>query len=347
MTAPTAMRAGRRPRARAAARALLARRLAPLVALAALVAGCAGARRDPSPGRVEIAITFDDLPRWRRDGAVSSPAATSREIARVLRRHRVPPSYGFMIGRPLEELEDLAALTAWVNGGQLLGNHTFSHRFVRSDAEIPAYLADVAANEPLLAILAGDSDWKVFRFPYLREPADETSRLALRDELATRGYRIADVTVDFWDYAWNAPFVRCSRKGDARAVAALTHTFVEYALAFLRWSDGAAQRSLGRRIPHVLLLHLGAIDAAALDALLTAYESKARVRWIPLERALADPAYRIPRDPSGQRPTAAGRRAAWRSAGFHERLVARPEAGRAPPLPYPPVPLPLLDALCR
>lgn len=317
-----------------------------LLAIAALVAGCVGAR--PAPGsRIEIAITFDDLPRWRRDGSVSGPAAMSREIADVLRRHRVPPSYGFMIGRPLENLEDLEALNAWVTGGQLLGNHTFSHAFVRSGAEIPTYLADVAANEPLLAILAGDSDWKVFRFPYLREPADETSRLELRHELTARGYRIADVTIDFWDYAWNAPFVRCSQRGDARAAAALTATFVDYALAFLRWSDGAVRRSLGRRIPHVLLLHFGAIDAAALDALLTAYENKARVRWISLERALADPAYQLPPATSGRRPTAAGRRTAWRSIAFHERLVAGPEAGRIPPLPYPPVPLPLLDALCR
>ena len=40
----------------------------------------------------------------------------------------------------------------------------------------------------------------------------------------------------------------------------------------------------------MLLLHIGAADADALDALLSAYE-KEGVRWIPLAKALADPFY--------------------------------------------------------
>ena len=40
----------------------------------------------------------------------------------------------------------------------------------------------------------------------------------------------------------------------------------------------------------MLLLHAGAADADAIDALLTAYEAEG-VRWIGLRAALADPFY--------------------------------------------------------
>jgi peptidoglycan-N-acetylglucosamine deacetylase len=45
---------------------------------------------------------------------------------------------------------------------------------------------------------------------------------------------------------------------------------------------------LGRDVAHVLLLHIGAADAAAIDSLLTAYEQHG-VKWIGLEQALTDP----------------------------------------------------------
>lgn len=58
----------------------------------------------------------------------------------------------------------------------------------------------------------------------------------------------------------------------------------------LRWSDEAASRVWGRRIPHVLLLHVGAFDAVMIEALLDAYE-EAGVEWVALDEALEDPVY--------------------------------------------------------
>ena len=43
-------------------------------------------------------------------------------------------------------------------------------------------------------------------------------------------------------------------------------------------------------VPQVLLLHAGAADADAIDALLTAFEAEG-ARWVSLRAALADPFY--------------------------------------------------------
>jgi hypothetical protein len=125
---------------------------------------------------------------------------------------------------------------------------------------------------------------------------------------------------------------------------ALSTTYVDYGLLLLRWADAAARRELGRRIPQVLLLHAGAMDEATLDALLTAYERILHVRWIPLERALADAAYRLERTGA---PRARPRHDGWRSIGFQERLVTTAPDPRSPPPPHPVVPIALLDAMCR
>lgn len=46
----------------------------------------------------------------------------------------------------------------------------------------------------------------------------------------------------------------------------------------------------GHDVPQILLLQIGAADADAIDALLTAYEAEG-VRWVGLRAALADPFY--------------------------------------------------------
>lgn len=86
-------------------------------------------------------------------------------------------------------------------------------------------------------------------------------------------------------------YVRCLEQRDRQSQEAIRSTFLAEARSKLRWSDEEARAILGRPIPHILPLHLGAIDADAMDALLTDYE-RMGVRWISLDEALADPCMR-------------------------------------------------------
>jgi peptidoglycan/xylan/chitin deacetylase (PgdA/CDA1 family) len=247
-------------------------------------------------------------------------------------RHHVPRVYGF-VNSGRAEPGDRAALEAWVAAGHPLGNHTAHHPSLGT-VGIEAYLADVDAGEPLLAELLGPGQervWKVFRYPYLWQGTDVPSRLALRKSLVERHYRIAEVTIDFEDWAYNRPYVRCLARGDLDGVAALEATFLDAAVSQLRWADDTMRRLVGRPVPQVLLLHAGAFDAHILDRLLTEYE-KAGVRWIPLDEALQDPVYQREPDPPRS----------WRAELPVQMVRSRQIQG----FPFPPSAGPLLERTC-
>jgi len=126
-----------------------------------LLSACSHPGVVPARAPIEMAITFDDLPRAGPDIPGMSRLRIHREILAVLRKHAVPQAYGFINGKGAEDADGRAALEAWVAAGYPLGNHTYSHR---TPEELPAYLADLHRNEPLLReLLPGPEDrWKVF-----------------------------------------------------------------------------------------------------------------------------------------------------------------------------------------
>jgi peptidoglycan/xylan/chitin deacetylase (PgdA/CDA1 family) len=288
-----------------------------------------------TPARIDVAITVDDLPEHGPLVPGQSRLAIHQAFLAAFHAHHVPPVYGFVVGAGLEKHpEDRAALDAWVAAGNLLGNHTRTHPDLKATS-VDAYLADADANEPLLAELshgAGDRTWKVFRYPYLQEGTDLASRMRIREHLVGRGYRLAEVTIDFYDWAYNEPYARCLDKRDERAIAALKRSYLEDASALLHWSDDAARALVGRPIAHVLLLHIGVFDALVLGDLLALYE-KEGVRFISLDEAMADPIYADePRAPKG-----------WEGT-----LLSQVQEARGVTSPVePPLPEGLLDALCR
>lgn len=240
-----------------------------------------------------MAITVDDLPHHGGDTPTSRLAIHQSMIA-TFARHRVPPVYGFVNARALEKHPDEEeALRAWVAAGNPLANHTYSHTDAKAVPEA-TFLADVDANEPILRRLMGnrpERDWKVLRYPYLREGRDLAAQASLRLALEKRGYRFAEVTIDFYDWAYETAYARCRQRGDTASVAGLRESFVDQAAHELRWADGAARELVRRPIRHVLLLHAADFTATMLDELLTTYE-KIGARFVSLEAALEDPVYR-------------------------------------------------------
>jgi peptidoglycan-N-acetylglucosamine deacetylase len=252
------------------------------------------------PGPIEVAVTVDDLPRHGQDIPGVSRLDIHRQLLEVLKRHHVPEVYGFVVGSELvTNPEDGEALQAWLLAGYPLGNHTYTHPDA-AKVSVEDFLAAVVANESVLSAFMGQAQaktWKVLRYPYLHEGADLAGRAQIRQVLTARGYRFAEVTIDFEDWAWNNPYARCLAKGSAKAVEVLEGSYLDAALANLRWSDDTARRLFGRSIRHILLLHVGAFDAHMADKLLTAYE-EAGVKWVSFDKALEDPVYQEePRQP--------------------------------------------------
>ena len=93
----------------------------------ALVLFCAIAAAEPG-AKLKVALTFDDLPLNGMLPAGAKKSDFARDTIEVLKKHHIPPSYGFIVAKQLERDPDgAAALQVWVNGGNPLGNHTYTH----------------------------------------------------------------------------------------------------------------------------------------------------------------------------------------------------------------------------
>jgi peptidoglycan-N-acetylglucosamine deacetylase len=245
---------------------------------------------------IRVAITFDDLPSHGPLLPEQTIVDVHRQILEVLAAHRVPSVYGFINGSPAESNPDgRRVLELWRDAGHPLGNHTWGHEDV-GEVGVEAFVQSIDRNDELLADLMGDTDAarharRVFRYPFLRQGRDRATLDAVRAHLEQQRYRRAEVSIDFGDWAYNAPFVRCSAARAPEALNALRRNYVRRGVEFLEWSVAAARVIYGREIAHVLLMHTGSFDAAVLDELLDAYEQQG-ARWITLDEALADAAYR-------------------------------------------------------
>jgi peptidoglycan/xylan/chitin deacetylase (PgdA/CDA1 family) len=243
--------------------------------------------------RLEIALTFDDLPL---NGSLP-PGMTQSDLARaavkVLKEYRVPPSYGFINARHLERDPDGAqALQVWIAAGHPLANHTYSHMdLTRNPAE--EFQKEILRNEPPLLLLTppkSKHDWHWLRYPYLHEGDTLEKRRAIRAFLATRGYRIAQTTIDWEDYLWNSAHARCVARQDTAAIEWLRSSYLAEAERWMRVQRDLSRQVWGRDIKHVALLHLGSFSPHILPDLFELLDREG-YRIVTLEQAQSDPIY--------------------------------------------------------
>jgi peptidoglycan/xylan/chitin deacetylase (PgdA/CDA1 family) len=211
----------------------------------------------------------------------------------------VPPVYGFVNAIQLEgSPEGAEALRLWVAGGQRVGNHTYEHSDL-NQGTAESFLQDLRRDEPALELLDRSGQWRWLRYPFLREGDTLDKRRAVRTALHERGYRIAEVTLDFGDYLWNDAYARCAALndglGDASSIERLKSTYLATASEFLDVHRQIAKLVFGRPISHVLVLHLGAFTGTILPDMLDLLGRKG-FTLVTLEEAERDPAYQTDPD---------------------------------------------------
>jgi peptidoglycan/xylan/chitin deacetylase (PgdA/CDA1 family) len=215
-----------------------------------------------------VALTFDDLP-----AAGSLPPGENRTniataLAAELKANHLEGTHGFVNAVKLENDPDAQhALQIWMDAGMNIGSHTWSHISL-TDHTAEEFEQEIALNEPALARYAGTRDWHWFRYPFLWEGDTLEKRRAVRAYLKDHGYRVAQVTLDFEDYAWNETYVRCSAKADEAAIAWLRQSYLDAAAQYIRLGREEEHIAFGHEIPNVLLLHATAFTTLMLPELL-------------------------------------------------------------------------------
>jgi len=252
----------------------------------------ASAELDPHP---VVALTFDDLPA----AGVLPPGESRTQIltrlAAELNAAQLPGAYGFVNAAKLvNDPDGQRALATWVGAGMNIGSHTWSHLSL-SDNSAADFENEIALNEPALTKFAGTSDWHWFRYPFLWEGDSLEKRRAVRSYLQLHGYRVAQVSLDFEDYAWNDAYARCTAKGDQAAFAWLKQSYLDTAAEYIRLGREEQRIAFGHEIPNVMLLHATAFTTLMLPQLIHQLRADGFV-FSALPQVEQDPAYAMDPD---------------------------------------------------
>jgi peptidoglycan-N-acetylglucosamine deacetylase len=243
-----------------------------------------------------VAITIDDIP----DHGDLPPAMSRTDVAvgliKILKDNRIDNAFGFTNGYFMpENRQELGIFKLWLNAGYPLGNHTFDHPNL-NQVGAKEFIANIAKQEQLLATFSNVSplikERFMFRYPYLDEGDTLRRRTRVRSYLAEHGYRIAEVTTDYYDWAWTDAYTRCLSAHNQKAIDWMKAKIGDSADQHLRASNAISMRLFGRRIPHILLMHDGAFDVVTLDSILKHSRAEG-VQFISLKEALADRVYEI------------------------------------------------------
>ena len=255
-----------------------------LLIAAALSSSCAMAPQHPS---LQVALTIDDLPLHGPYPPGDTPDSVAAGVSGALKGL---PAYGFVNAHWVADRPDTASvLPAWRAAGLSLGNHGWMHRHL-SEMTTDQFEDELVRNEAILAQTSQRTDWHWYRYPFLDEGKDEQQRAAARAILAKHGYKIAAVTMDFSDWAWTAPYARCSAAKDGKAVAQLERMYIQAATEGISFARELSRKVYGRDIPYVVLLHESPFEARMLPRLIELYRS-AGFGFVSLPDAERDPAY--------------------------------------------------------
>lgn len=246
----------------------------------------------------QLCITVDDLPtvHYGAGGQEFQWLITDSIVSTLVRNKAI--GIGYVNERKLYDQDgqvdsfQVKLLRHWLENGQELGNHTYSHmNYHRVSFE--DYTRDILRGEQITRKLTDGygSTLKFFRHPYLRSGLRKGDTDSLRNFLNKRGYTEAPVTIDNDDYLFALAYSRAFQQGDPSLMSKIGNDYVYYMEAKLLFYEHQSQKLFGRNIRQILLIHANFLNAHFLDDLMAMYKRHG-YSFISQEEALRDEAYR-------------------------------------------------------
>jgi peptidoglycan/xylan/chitin deacetylase (PgdA/CDA1 family) len=245
-----------------------------------------------------VAITIDDLPAGMADRVPAAEiTAMTAKLLGTLRDQKIPV-VGFVNEQKLYKFgevdERIKALQMWLDHGFELGNHTFSHMSL-NQSELKDWEDNVIEGESVTRTLLAQHKMKLryFRHPYLDTGRDLATRRKAEEFLIQRGYRIAPVTLDGWDWAFAGIYEDAKKRNDTELQQKIVKDYLGYHDAQFAYFEQLSQKVVGYEPKQVLLLHASNLEADHIGELLDVLRKRG-YHFVTLEEAIADPAYSLP-----------------------------------------------------
>jgi peptidoglycan/xylan/chitin deacetylase (PgdA/CDA1 family) len=255
----------------------------------------------------QIAITIDDLPAG---GAASMTGAEITEMTTKLLtalRDQKIPAVGFVNERKLYKFGEvdvrIKALSMWLDFGFELGNHTFAHTSLNRGG-LKEWEEDIIRGETVTRMLVAQHNMtlRYFRHPFLDTGRDLETRRQAEAFLVSRGYRIAPVTMDAWDWMYAGVYDDARHRSDTALQQQLVSSYLSYTVQVFDYYEKFSQDLLGYEPRQILLLHGNWLEADHIGELLDVLRKRG-YKFITLQDALSDAAYSMPDEYIGEEGT--------------------------------------------
>jgi hypothetical protein len=223
----------------------------------------------------------------------SCESENSREnfekLLNTIKQNNMPPTVDFVVGRRT----DLGHLEQWIQGGNLVGNMTYSRvKARRRNAQ--DFASDIGRNDETLLAL-----WKkypprqkYFRYPGLKLSKNEQDREEIKAFLKQKGYVDSPATIDARDRKFSEIYCAAQARGDLACVNLIRAQFKSLLLDTTLRARAAARNRTGYDVKHILIVGANQFTCDNLGELIAYYRSLG-ARFISLDEALTDPLYSI------------------------------------------------------
>lgn len=268
-----------------------------LLVTALVASGKAQNRTSETVARRLVAITFDDLPAAGRsrnyDANVIKDMTTN--LLRAFDTYNVRV-VGFVNERGLyqktgEVDERIAVLQMWLDAGQELGNHTFSHASFNT-TPLAEYEENVVVGETVTKMLLERKGMKLryFRYPFFfTGPTLETKR-AFERFLTRRGYTNAPATIDNQDYVFADVYAKAKERNDKETMRRVVEAYVTYMEKMFEFYEKLSVDLFGYEIPQVFYVHANPLNSYHFEELAQMMKRRGYT-FVSLEQVLQDKAY--------------------------------------------------------
>lgn len=245
----------------------------------------------------KISITIDD------PNTANSPLLSWHERNTMLIKHFKTNGLCGMLyvcGKRIDNENGKVLLNQWVNEGNFLGNHSYSHMYYHSEkvtSEI--FSKDIEKCEKLL--LNYPNFKRFFRFPFLKEGNSKEKRNTMRSYLKNKNYLNGAVSVDASDWYINQRMTKKLKNNPKISLEPYFNYYIKHIKNRVEFYDSISRELFNRNISHTLLLHHNLLNALFLGKLISSLKKDG---WeiINALDAYKDPIYKSQPDivPAGE-----------------------------------------------
>lgn len=251
-----------------------------------------------------IAITIDDLPAGAANSMTGGEIVEmTTKLLGTLREQKVP-AVGFVNEQKLYKLGEvddrIKALNLWLDDGFDLGNHTFAHTSLNR-VTLQAWEEEVLRGETVTRLLLAQHKMKLryLRHPYLDAGRDLQTRREAEAFLSSRGYQVAPVTMDAWDWMYAGVYEDARKRTDVALQQQLVSSYLSYTTTVFDYYEKLSKNLFGYEPKQVLLLHANWLEADHIGELIDLLRKRG-YQFVTLEDALGDSVYSTPDEYVGE-----------------------------------------------